>query len=106
MSGVTASEKNPSPLLSSRLREQRRATPTTGCCVLLVSNESAFTVVDVIIFIQCIFVSTGEALTEEVEVQLPQNVVDGSARISLSVLGKINHCVVVGRQPFSSAAVC
>uniref|UniRef100_A0A673XUA5 Alpha-2-macroglobulin-like n=1 Tax=Salmo trutta TaxID=8032 RepID=A0A673XUA5_SALTR len=32
---------------------------------------------------------TGEALTEEVEVQLPQNVVDGSARISLSVLGDI-----------------
>ena len=39
---------------------------------------------------------------EEVELQLPQNVVDGSARISLSVLGKINHCVVVGRRPFSS----
>uniref|UniRef100_A0A8C7NVX2 Alpha-2-macroglobulin-like n=1 Tax=Oncorhynchus mykiss TaxID=8022 RepID=A0A8C7NVX2_ONCMY len=32
---------------------------------------------------------TGEALTEEVELQLPQNVVDGSARISLSVLGDI-----------------
>eukprot|EP00063_Salmo_salar_P071838 XP_014046673.1 PREDICTED: alpha-2-macroglobulin-like [Salmo salar] len=32
---------------------------------------------------------TGEALTEEVEVQLPQNVVAGSARISLSVLGDI-----------------
>ncbi|XP_014069193.1 alpha-2-macroglobulin-P-like [Salmo salar] len=35
---------------------------------------------------------TGEALTEEVELQLPKNVVDGSDRISLSVLGKINHC--------------
>lgn len=67
-----------------------------------------FTVVDVIIFIQLLFVSTGEALTEEVELQLPQIVVAGSARISLSVLGKINHCVVVGRRPFSSddAAVC
>uniref|UniRef100_A0A673XUG1 Alpha-2-macroglobulin-like n=1 Tax=Salmo trutta TaxID=8032 RepID=A0A673XUG1_SALTR len=30
-----------------------------------------------------------QPLTEEVEVQLPQNVVDGSARISLSVLGDI-----------------
>ncbi|XP_045067653.1 alpha-2-macroglobulin-like isoform X2 [Coregonus clupeaformis] len=32
---------------------------------------------------------TGEALTEEVELQLPQNVVDGSDRISLTVLGDI-----------------
>ncbi|XP_038829725.1 alpha-2-macroglobulin-like isoform X3 [Salvelinus namaycush] len=32
---------------------------------------------------------TGEALTEEVELQLPKNVVDGSDRISLSVLGDI-----------------
>ncbi|XP_070762047.1 alpha-2-macroglobulin-like [Enoplosus armatus] len=31
----------------------------------------------------------GEALTEEVELQLPENVVDGSARASLSVLGDI-----------------
>ncbi|CAB1347764.1 unnamed protein product, partial [Coregonus sp. 'balchen'] len=30
---------------------------------------------------------TGETLTEEVELQLPKNVVDGSDRISLSVLG-------------------
>ncbi|CAB1344318.1 unnamed protein product, partial [Coregonus sp. 'balchen'] len=30
---------------------------------------------------------TGETLTEEVELQLPQNVVDGSDRISLTVLG-------------------
>uniref|UniRef100_A0AAZ3RYC1 Alpha-2-macroglobulin-like n=1 Tax=Oncorhynchus tshawytscha TaxID=74940 RepID=A0AAZ3RYC1_ONCTS len=32
---------------------------------------------------------TGETLTEEVELQLPKNVVDGSDRISLSVLGDI-----------------
>ncbi|XP_045580457.1 alpha-2-macroglobulin isoform X1 [Salmo salar] len=32
---------------------------------------------------------TGEALTEEVELQLPKNVVDGSDRISLSVLGDV-----------------
>uniref|UniRef100_A0A4W5KCI5 Alpha-2-macroglobulin-like n=1 Tax=Hucho hucho TaxID=62062 RepID=A0A4W5KCI5_9TELE len=32
---------------------------------------------------------TGESLTEVVELQLPQNVVDGSDRISLSVLGDI-----------------
>uniref|UniRef100_A0A4W5JHV1 Alpha-macroglobulin receptor-binding domain-containing protein n=1 Tax=Hucho hucho TaxID=62062 RepID=A0A4W5JHV1_9TELE len=32
---------------------------------------------------------TGDSLTEEVELQLPQNVVDGSDRISLSVLGDI-----------------
>ncbi|XP_041727036.1 alpha-2-macroglobulin-like [Coregonus clupeaformis] len=32
---------------------------------------------------------TGEALTEEVELQLPKNVVDGSDGISLSVLGDI-----------------
>uniref|UniRef100_A0A4W5JDC4 Alpha-macroglobulin receptor-binding domain-containing protein n=1 Tax=Hucho hucho TaxID=62062 RepID=A0A4W5JDC4_9TELE len=32
---------------------------------------------------------TGETLTEEVELQLPKNVVDGSARISISVLGDI-----------------
>eukprot|EP00063_Salmo_salar_P094406 XP_014069241.1 PREDICTED: alpha-2-macroglobulin-like [Salmo salar] len=32
---------------------------------------------------------TGEALIEEVELQLPKNVVDGSDRISLSVLGDI-----------------
>ncbi|XP_053279690.1 alpha-2-macroglobulin isoform X2 [Pleuronectes platessa] len=31
----------------------------------------------------------GEALTEEVELQLPENVIDGSARASLSVLGDI-----------------
>ncbi|XP_060902031.1 alpha-2-macroglobulin-like isoform X1 [Labrus mixtus] len=31
----------------------------------------------------------GEALTEEVELQLPDNVIDGSARASLSVLGDI-----------------
>uniref|UniRef100_UPI003AAE80E9 alpha-2-macroglobulin-like n=1 Tax=Centroberyx gerrardi TaxID=166262 RepID=UPI003AAE80E9 len=31
----------------------------------------------------------GEALTEETELQLPQNVIDGSARASLSVLGDI-----------------
>lgn len=31
----------------------------------------------------------GEALTEEVELQLPENVVLGSARASVSVLG--NH---------------
>ncbi|XP_045075715.1 LOW QUALITY PROTEIN: alpha-2-macroglobulin-like [Coregonus clupeaformis] len=32
---------------------------------------------------------TGEALTEDVELQLPKNVVDGSDRMSLSVLGDI-----------------
>ncbi|KAK6291010.1 hypothetical protein J4Q44_G00385910 [Coregonus suidteri] len=32
---------------------------------------------------------TGEALTEDVELQLPKNVVDGSNRMSLSVLGDI-----------------
>ncbi|XP_059187571.1 alpha-2-macroglobulin-like [Centropristis striata] len=31
----------------------------------------------------------GKALTEEVEIQLPKNVIDGSARASLSVLGDI-----------------
>ncbi|XP_038829728.1 alpha-2-macroglobulin-like [Salvelinus namaycush] len=37
---------------------------------------------------------TGEAPTEEVELPLPKNVVDGSDQISLSVLGKINPCIV------------
>uniref|UniRef100_A0A4W6FEE1 Alpha-2-macroglobulin-like n=1 Tax=Lates calcarifer TaxID=8187 RepID=A0A4W6FEE1_LATCA len=31
----------------------------------------------------------GEALTEEIDIQLPENVIDGSARASLSVLGDI-----------------
>lgn len=31
---------------------------------------------------------TGEALTEETSIQLPENMIDGSARASLSVLGK------------------
>ncbi|XP_007575635.1 alpha-2-macroglobulin-like [Poecilia formosa] len=32
---------------------------------------------------------TGETLTEETEVQLPENVIDGSARVTVSVLGDI-----------------
>uniref|UniRef100_A0A3Q1IXV1 A2ML1 protein n=1 Tax=Anabas testudineus TaxID=64144 RepID=A0A3Q1IXV1_ANATE len=32
---------------------------------------------------------TGEALTEEIDIQLPENVIDGSARASVSVLGDI-----------------
>ncbi|XP_027136664.1 alpha-2-macroglobulin-like [Larimichthys crocea] len=31
----------------------------------------------------------GEALTEEINIQLPENMIDGSARASLSVLGDI-----------------
>ena len=44
--------------------------------------------------------STGETLTEEVELQLAKNVVDGSDRISLSVLGKMYHSVVWRRSEF------
>uniref|UniRef100_A0A096LVI2 Alpha-2-macroglobulin-like n=1 Tax=Poecilia formosa TaxID=48698 RepID=A0A096LVI2_POEFO len=32
---------------------------------------------------------SGEALTEEAEIQLPQNVIDGSSRVAVSVLGDI-----------------
>lgn len=35
----------------------------------------------------CLFLFPGEALTEEIELLLPENVIDGSARASLSVLG-------------------
>uniref|UniRef100_A0A671UYU7 Alpha-2-macroglobulin domain-containing protein n=1 Tax=Sparus aurata TaxID=8175 RepID=A0A671UYU7_SPAAU len=37
----------------------------------------------------CLFLFPGEALTEEIELLLPENVIDGSARASLSVLGDI-----------------
>uniref|UniRef100_A0A8K9XS69 Alpha-macroglobulin receptor-binding domain-containing protein n=1 Tax=Oncorhynchus mykiss TaxID=8022 RepID=A0A8K9XS69_ONCMY len=48
------------------------------------------TLVEQIISIHLIIcVSTGVTMTEEVELQLPKNVVDGSDRISLSVLGDI-----------------
>uniref|UniRef100_A0A4W6CPT5 Alpha-2-macroglobulin bait region domain-containing protein n=1 Tax=Lates calcarifer TaxID=8187 RepID=A0A4W6CPT5_LATCA len=44
-------------------------------------------IVKVGIFVFCLY--TGEALTEEIDIQLPENVIDGSARASLSVLGDI-----------------
>uniref|UniRef100_A0AAQ5XDE7 Uncharacterized protein n=1 Tax=Amphiprion ocellaris TaxID=80972 RepID=A0AAQ5XDE7_AMPOC len=37
----------------------------------------------------CFSLYTGDALTEEVELRLPENVTDGSVRVSLSVLGDI-----------------
>ncbi|XP_026195460.1 alpha-2-macroglobulin-like [Anabas testudineus] len=36
-----------------------------------------------------LFCPRGEALTEEIDIQLPENVIDGSARASVSVLGDI-----------------
>uniref|UniRef100_A0A3Q1IZ12 Alpha-2-macroglobulin bait region domain-containing protein n=1 Tax=Anabas testudineus TaxID=64144 RepID=A0A3Q1IZ12_ANATE len=36
-----------------------------------------------------LFCPRGEALTEEIDIQLPENVIDGSARASISVLGDI-----------------
>lgn len=35
----------------------------------------------------CLFLFPEEALTEGLELQLPENVIDGSARASVSVLG-------------------
>ena len=37
----------------------------------------------------CLSLFPGEALTEEAELQLPENVIDGSARATISVLGKL-----------------
>lgn len=42
-------------------------------------------------FCEIIFISAGNALTETKEIQLPDNVIEGSARGTVSVLGKATH---------------
>lgn len=39
--------------------------------------------------IVCLY--TGDTLTEETEIQLPENMIEGSARTFVSVLGKPDH---------------
>lgn len=54
----------------------------TDICNLVVASSPAL-----IHVLFCLFLFPGEALTEEIELLLPENVIDGSARASLSVLG-------------------
>lgn len=54
----------------------------TDTCNLVVA--SAPVLIHVLL---CLFLFPGEALTEEIELLLPENVIDGSARATLSVLG-------------------
>lgn len=42
---------------------------------------------------------TGSPLTEEAEIHLPENVIEGSARTSVSVLGKPHHFISILIQP-------
>uniref|UniRef100_A0A3Q2EBV8 Alpha-2-macroglobulin-P-like n=1 Tax=Cyprinodon variegatus TaxID=28743 RepID=A0A3Q2EBV8_CYPVA len=61
--------------------EETFSVSTTNCsyynkgCVIITEN--------------CFCINSGEALTEETELQLPQNVIEGSGRTSVSVLGDI-----------------